>query len=198
MRVGHPGQLEYDAFDVDGNTFEFPELQTRRASSTAAEISSEAIELIIGHPAGPAELRQMVEATLDRLMTDGTPAPDDDGDYPIQFDSTVVFVQIPDGSPLVRLLVPVLVDVPYSAPLLQEVSDINRDYPFVSAWWDSGVVHLRADLIATPYVEAHLAALIGMVGQLADEIDDELQQRFGGRVFLGDRVVRRHDNGGYL
>ena len=199
MHVSHPGHLEYDAFNDDGEPIDLPELRARRASGSAtSEVSAEAIEAIVGHPTGPVELHQMVQATLHRLLPGGTPEQDADGDYPITFDSSVVFVQIPNEVPLVRLLVPLLMEVPYSAPLLQAVSDINRDYPFVSAWWDNGVVQLRADLIAAPYVESHLASLIGAVGQLADEIDDELQQRFGGRVFLGDHTVRRHDNGGYL
>jgi len=88
--------------------------------------------------------------------------------------------------------------VRWSTALLEAVNEINRDHTFVRAWWDTDRVVLCTDLMASPYVEQHvIAALLGF-GELADEIDDDLQRRFGGRVFLGPAGVHQVETGGYL
>ena len=61
-------------------------------------------------------------------------------------------------------------------------------------------VVMAMDVPSRPFVAAHLLHAVGTVGQVGDDLDEELQEEFGGRTFYGVRAPRTDEDatGGYL
>ena len=196
--VDHPGFLQYSAFDKEGDRIVLPLLGLKREPAPAKVNQVDDSKRSPLVPQNVDELRAALEETLLRFTELSELVHDDDGDIPLTWGSTVVFVRVNDEAPVVRVLAPVLVDAQPSAALMEAVSDINRTYLFVSAFWDGSSVVLTLDINGNPYVEEHVVQGIKTLGEIADELDDDLQRRFGGRVLLGTASNRPVETGGYL
>jgi hypothetical protein len=49
-------------------------------------------------------------------------------------------------------------------------------------------------------VERHVVHACAVLGNTTDDVDDQLQQRFGGKTFFGEYTLPKltHEPGGYL
>lgn len=198
--VARPGFLQYSAFAADGTMILLPGLGLAREPD-AYEVKEDAVEARMPiAPQSPDELRELLTATIRAITGKDEIITDDDGDIPITFGSTVLFVRVMQDMPLIRVIAPVLVDVASSPALFEALSDLNRDYRFISSFWADDTVLVTVDVWANPYIESQVLWMLEQLGKAADEIDDELSRKFGGRVFLGTEVQRRtvQETGGYL
>jgi len=48
------------------------------------------------------------------------------------------------------------------------------------------------DLFGWPLQETHVLNACGVVGNSADDLDDQLQERFGGKTFFGEHVSPKY------
>jgi hypothetical protein len=195
--VEHPGFLRYYAFDRAGERVELPGLRVE-PELTAPSLDPAHLAARLLDPQSPEELFAALQTTVGLLLDVDDVQVDDDGDIPIMVGSTVMFLRVATDAPTIKIFAQILTEVRWSTALLEAVNEINRNYPFVRAWWDTDRVMLCADVMASPYVEQHVIAALQGFGQIADEIDDDLQRRFGGRVFLGQGGARQVETGGYL
>lgn len=133
-----------------------------------------------------AETRDKVQRILTKNLN--SVEVDEDGDFRVRYGSTACSVAVSewgdDGS-VVKLYAPILFDAVESADLYKWAATDGQMYFFGGAVVqadDKGILYVgfRHTLLGTYLDEDELmSALIGVV-TTADELDDELQARFGG------------------
>lgn len=195
-----PSFLEYTAADADGNPLALDALGIEIHGGD--EDDDRDVEIDLPRPESPAELYDALAATLRHVLTDATVHRDDDGDVPIRWGSTAVYARVLQGAPVIRFFAPVLTDLTPSPALLDAVNDINRQYLMISALWDGHALVLTVDVPGRPYVGSHVLQALEVLGTAADDLDDELQARFGGRTLFGEAAPGPppvdHGTAGYL
>lgn len=197
--VAEPAVLSYLAFDAAGTEFELPGLGVEHQQLASNVVSVDAEELL-PTPSTPEELRAQVEGALLPVLTGGEVLYDDDGDIPIRFGSAQVFVRAGEEAPVVRVFAIVLTDLSMSSSLSEAINELNQRYLYGKFFWDGHSVVMAIDVPCAPFVGSHLLHAIGTVGEVADELDEELQEQFGGRTFYGVRAPEPDEglSGGYL
>jgi hypothetical protein len=137
---------------------------------------------------GVAEVKERVQ----RILTEkGTIEVDGDGDFTFASGSTRTFIhvhELSDGSTAVLVWAPVLMDPTPSPELFEYVATEGSRWVFgrlALKRYDSGSSQLLFEhSILGDYLdpeELHWA--VGAVANTADDLDDELQPKFGGRKF---------------
>jgi len=133
-----------------------------------------------------------VKAKVQAILTEQGPVSlDSDGDYSIPMGSTRVFVHVMahpnDEATLVSVFAPVLTGVPLT-PEFYEFVALNTDRMIFGhlalANTDNGGYLVISHMLLGDYLDADelLYAVFG-VASSADEFDDDLQKRFGGKRF---------------
>lgn len=146
---------------------------------------------------GPAQDQVVVEdvgplllETLRRETGNPSLEWDEDGEVGIRFGSTMVFVKTFGSPPIVRVYASVLSQVTASALEIEAVlAELNR-VTALTKWLavDSQVVAV-IDLFGSPYSDPHVVHACHVVGSSADDMDEQLQARLGGKTFFGEHVV---------
>lgn len=176
--VARPGFLQYSSFDHDGNRILLPTLGLT-PEPPAPGIDPDRIEEELPDPRSPGELQDAVETTLRPLLSDGGLVTDEDGDIVIGWGGARLYVRVLEDAPIVRVLTFVLSDVEASPALSEALNDIHLEYPYVRAILADDTVVLSIDVNGTPYVGWHLIEAIARLGTAADEVQEELEHRFG-------------------
>jgi hypothetical protein len=115
---------------------------------------------------------------------------DKDGGFTLRHESARMFIRCWEGDQktFVRLTCPIVFDVQPSAELFEHVAKTGGHYifgnVFVGEASDGSVTLLMQHTLLGDYLDDQelIQAVIAMLGS-ANEIDDELAARFGGRVF---------------
>lgn len=126
-----------------------------------------------------------VRARIDEILTaSGYPFRREENRCRIERGTTAVFVSAHDWKDthtLVELLCPVLHEVPYSEPLLRRLNELNESLYFGKAYWRDDTVWIAHNLLGDELDSGELIASVGLVAVVADNLDDELKGRFGGK-----------------
>jgi hypothetical protein len=170
--VARVDQLEYRAFSRSGDTILLPGL------GLAREIPGPK----------PASLEQRVDAYYKNLLEVDDLTRDSDGDIPIRWDDHMVFVRVTSDPDYVRVFSPVLHDLEPTAELVAAVNDINLEIRIARFLVKGGEVIVSADVDDTPAIEGPLGDAYHAVGSLASHYAGQLQARFGGATFFGQKV----------
>lgn len=181
LGVAHPGFLEYEALDSQGQAQVFPELGLRRAAQpTAADVV--------------ADLEQRLLATVREATALGSLEYDDDGDIQVLYGSTVALVSLV-GRPLrVRMRAFMVTDVDGSPELLERLNELNVGVGSMHFLFHRGAIQALCVIPAWPFVPKHVETGLDEMCQVCDGLDDLLQAEFGGKLLVGDRMasVARH------
>lgn len=131
-------------------------------------------------PQHRAHLQSLVDRTL--LPVFGhVPEHDDDGDIPVVSGSSLVFVRVLDGAPIVQLFASVVEAVSDLDRATFEVGVLNRDSGFIRYALLGDRVMAFLQIPARPFVPAHLRGMLDLLSRVADEVDDDLAVRVAGR-----------------
>lgn len=126
-----------------------------------------------------------VQARIEEILAaSGYPYAVEDGRARIERGSTAVFIaarEWQDRHVIVELVCPMLGDVDRSAELLDKLNELNAGLYVGKAYWRNREVWLAHNLLGDFLDAEELLASVGMMAVVADKIDDELQQRYGGR-----------------
>jgi hypothetical protein len=126
---------------------------------------------------------------------------DADGDLPIRFGTTAIFVRVFGDPPVVRVFSPMLGEVDASGRLKDALNELNSEALFLKYVFLDGTLTAVIDLFGNPLVTDHVYTACGLLGTEADQRDEELQSRFGGKPFFGEFAAApkpRPGQGGYL
>lgn len=137
----------------------------------------------IEHPRSHDELVALVTETLASLY-DGTVEPDGDGDFPIRFGRSVLYVRVWESEPSVELYAELVDGVQDTAAARREANVFNRDVVLGTCWVRDGVVRFRHVLCAMPFSSEHLRQVLARIGSDLDERAEDMAERVGGQRFL--------------
>ena len=70
--------------------------------------------------------------------------------------------------------------------LVERLNDLNTKVRFARLFLLEGTVYAVIEVPASPFAVEHVVDACGMIGHLADQIDQMLQEQFGGRTAFGE------------
>ncbi len=112
---------------------------------------------------------------------------DPDGDIRIRYGSTMCFVRGIEDPPSVRLFAPMVIDIPRTPALLEDLNDINLNITV------GRVVHTPAnevlfslELYGEQLTVEIVRASLDAATTIADHFDHQLQARFGGKTLYAE------------
>ncbi|MBK9180194.1 MAG: YbjN domain-containing protein [Acidimicrobiales bacterium] len=176
--VTAPAGLAYAASADDGRDRALPAL------GLVAYRADEGPEVEVFAGLTPDELRRHVIDTVGTVTESGAAQVDADGDIPLRNGTAVTFVRVLEDPLRVRLFSPLLTDVPSATAALEAVNDWNRRLPFGFLLVADTQILLVADLVGDPFVPSQLLEALMVITELADVLDEQLQELLGGRLFL--------------
>jgi hypothetical protein len=194
-----PIYIQYTAFD-EGGPIELPELALEPAPTDGNSAAVDP-ESLLPTPANPEELKQAVARAVVALIGGNEIVYDEDGDIPIRFGTAQVYVRSLRTAPAVQVFGILVANVRPSTALLEVVNDLNRQFPYATIFWDGNALIIGRVVPGSPFVAAHLMEAISMIGRASDEVDEDLQKRFGGRTANGSELPAPPERGpapGYL
>lgn len=169
LRVPHPGFLEYNAFDADGNAIELPALGLKRTTPPMrTEVAATLPDRLL------ATFRDM--SGIDDLDFD------EDGDIGLRYGSILAFARLSGHPPNVRIQARLLAGLDETPELLSRLNEINGGVCHLHLVVHGGAVYALADVLAEPFVSAHIVVVFQYFCQIADGIGGALQAEFGGET----------------
>ena len=128
-------------------------------------------------------IQKMLHEWLGKVEIDG------DGDFVFHMESTACFGRVVDwgdGDLLFNAWAPVLLDVPLTNELYKFVATESYDVGNLmleeSDSGNTGLLKFQYRILANDLDESELKMAVGVVASTADNLDDKLQKRFGGRL----------------
>ena len=154
-----------------------------------------------GEPETVVKLRGLVEDKLAEML-EGY-AVDPRGSYVFNFESAHVFVVpawLPDERTVLRVFAITNLDVPVTGQLSGYLLEKNLNFVLGSFALDAekGAVWFNHNLLGQYLEPDELEATVAAVAQTANELDDEIKDRFGGRLYSeepSDKISPPHTPG---
>lgn len=179
FEVDDPGSLEYRYASFEGRAVEALPLSI--AAEGGPGRAPRPRQSAHGHEL--EAFRAMVEAALQRLVSNDQLVTDADGDWPIRLGSAMTFVRVVDGlPPSLQVFSILLRDVPVNAELLAELNLINARLRYVRVFAGQRAVIASLELPAVGLTHDAVAFACMELGNVADHLDDQLHGRFGGTI----------------
>jgi hypothetical protein len=192
LEVRHPGFLSYKAFEKGGADLILPNLGLVRQKSPAPP------------PVPPAstnreELLELVKNAMKTVLGADKIVTDNDDDIPVRGESVITYVRVQKDAPIVTVFAPVIWDIGDPPDILHTVNEINSSIRFGRAVWDGKGVILSADVVGSSLTADQLGTAFRAVAFFGDQYAKQLQERYGGRVALGQALPpKQTTSGGYL
>lgn len=176
LSVGHPAQLEYSAFDSDGNSILMPELGLKLRIDT-------------GIPA--PDLRERLLQTVIALTGIDTWEYDpEDGDLGgIRLGNVVAFVRLDNENPYIHIHARLLRDVEETHALLVRVNDLNSLIGHMHLFVKDNSVIAFSDILVSPFVSSIVAHGLGNFCQTANKLYAKLSAEFGEDAIGEDAIA---------
>ncbi|MGH2755423.1 MAG: T3SS (YopN, CesT) and YbjN peptide-binding chaperone 1 [Actinomycetota bacterium] len=140
-----------------------------------------------GEPDGVAKLRELVETQLgkmfDRYLVN------EQGNYVLGLDTARVFVVptwLEDEQTVVRIFAITNLDVPVTADLTSYLLAQNLEFVLgaFALDVDHGAVWFNHNLLGAHMTPEEFEASLAAVAQTAERFDNEIKDRFGGRLYV--------------
>ena len=110
---------------------------------------------------------------------------DEDGDVAVRVGSTRLYVRVSDDPLVVRVYAPTLIEVSPSSAVFEELNRLNS-FTVFPKWLMAGSTIIAAiHLYGSPLLKEHFLAAFRQVAAIADDFDEHLQDKLGGRPFFG-------------
>jgi hypothetical protein len=140
-----------------------------------------------GEPPEAVKLREKIEATLADMME--RYVVDENGAYVLGAESARIFVVpawLEGGPSVIRVFAITNLDVPITSELTSYLLTTNLEFVFGAFALDvtNGAVWFNHNLLGDYTAPEELEATIAAVAQTADQHDDEIKARFGGRLYV--------------
>lgn len=168
LSVPHPGFLEFDAFDADGNSVPLPTLGLKRANNAGeADQNSN-------------KLPQLLLDTLKEVTGIGSLEFDDEG-YVGGMDSGSVttFVSILADRQYIRFNAMIIKGVKESKALLKKINEMNGAVGYMHLVVSNRNVIVFSDVLVEPFIASHVAIALDNFCLSANAMKSELEAEFG-------------------
>lgn len=177
LGVAHPAFLSADPLGPEPETAHL--VPPPGISDVSGEDTGED-EAVATMPESEEHLRALVDDAL-RPLFGSEPEKDDDGDIPVPYGSSLVFVRVERDAPVVQVFSVVAEGVTDRERAQFEVNVLNRDLRFMKFILVEDRVLAQVHLPAWPFVPEHLRSMLTGMSQRIDELDEDLVARVGGR-----------------
>jgi hypothetical protein len=178
FEVPRPGGLVYHAFTRRGEEILLPTLGLEREPARLP-------------------LEERVGQALAGFLGSDEMSRDEDGDWPIRCGEHMVYVRVVAERGYVALFAPALLEVEPNAGLVDAVNEFNNSIRGARAAFTGQTVVVAAEVDDQPEVGHSVVNSFKAVSSLAQSCADELQGRFGGRRYFGERTAGRGQGPGY-
>jgi hypothetical protein len=175
LRIPHPGFLQYEAFDTDGNTLVFSRLGIKRMEK---EEQASLGSIVLRLRAALREITNIKDLDYDK-----------DGDIALRYESIMLFVRVIGNPPWVRFYAPLVQGVRETHKLHARLNELNSDIGFMHFFVREKTVYAISEITAFPLHSAALENTMRIFATIADGIDAMFQTEFGGKA-LHSRLVR--------
>lgn len=167
LSVPHPGFLEFDAFDADGNSLPLPTLGLKRANNA-------------GEADQNSKLPQLLLDTLKEVTGIHSLEFDEDGYVGgIDADSVTTFVSILADRQYIRLNAMIIKGVKESKALLKKINEMNGEVGYMHLVVSNRNVIVFSDVLVEPLVASHVAIALDNFCLSANAMKSELEAEFG-------------------
>lgn len=176
----HPAFLTYD---FSGET-EAPTLATARLAPGLTEAEEPAgPRAITAEASGLGSVVREVVAAMQRTEPDRLSV-DDNGEISLRAGSAMVFIKSTDRPAVVDVYSPLLTEVDPNERLYRELSELTQRLPIGRLYYLSGTIWVSVPVYGRDFQPTHLMLAVESMTRLADDLDDRLQTKFGGRRFF--------------
>jgi hypothetical protein len=182
--VAYPGNLDYEAFDDEGNPLDLSELGLKRRAQN----------LIKDAAANKDALKMRLRTTLRALTGIDELDFDDDGDIGVRCGSVIAFARLVEEGPTVQVFAPLVQKISTNPAVMEKLNDMNAKNLRMRLFVLDDTVYGVADIPVEPYVENLVAREFDHFCKTADDLDNLLQGEFGGRTAFYEWIpsVSRH------
>ena len=156
-----------------------------------------------GEPPAVLKLRELIETTLGEMVD--SYAVDDHGNYVLGLESARVFVVpawLGEDKTVIRVFAITNLGVPVTADLTKYLLEKNMEFVFggFALDVDQGAIWFNHNLLGDFAAPEELEATMAAVAHTADQYDDEIKGRFGGRLYVEapENSVPSPSSPGYL
>ena len=174
----HPAFL---AYDFSGDT-EAPVLANARLAPSLSAVP-EPKAITAEATSGLGSVVREVVAAMQRTEPERLPV-DDNGEISLRAGSAMVFIKVTERPAVVDVYSPLLTDVDPNERLYRELSELTKRLPIGRLYYLSGTIWVSVPVYGRDFQPSHLMLAIESMIRLADELDDQLQGKFGGRRFF--------------
>lgn len=109
---------------------------------------------------------------------------DDRGEISIRSGSAMVFISTSERPAVVDVYSPLLTEVDPNERLYRELSELTRRLPIGRLYYVDGTIWASVPVYGRDFQPSHLMLAVESMTRLADDLDDRLQTKFGGRRFF--------------
>ncbi len=175
LRIPHPGFLQYEAFDTDGNALVFSRLGIKRKEKEEqANLGSIARRLL----AALREITNLKDLDYDK-----------NGNIALRYGSITMFVRVIGNPSWIRFYAPLVQDVRETHKLHARLNELNSDIGFMHLFIRDKTIYAISEITALPLQYAVLEQTMRLFSTIADGVDEMLQVEFGGNT-MHPRQVR--------
>ncbi|GAB3817462.1 hypothetical protein GCM10027605_68200 [Micromonospora zhanjiangensis] len=138
---------------------------------------------------------ELLGSTADQLRVDS------DGDIGIRAGSAMIFVRVQENPPLIDVFSPLLSGIQPTETLYRRLSDLTNGMVIGRIYCTGDTVWASIPVFGHEFQPTHLLIALRAMIELADDLDDQLRQEFGGSRFFGaesDGLSSVPDPTGYL
>ena len=179
LQISHPGFLEYDAFDDNGNSIPLEVLGLKRVINAGEGGHDEAV---------PQQLLQAVKEItgIDDLSFNAK------GDLGgIKYGSATTYINCCEDSPYIRMYSVLCRDVDLSYPLLTRINELNSEYGHMHLMIADGQLKVMSDVLVTPFVSSHITHALINFCQIADQFNSILKAEFSEEAVLAKQMHKQ-------
>ena len=140
-----------------------------------------------GEPAGVVKVRELVEEQLTKMFE--RYLVNEQGNYVLGLDTARVFVVptwLEDEKTVIRIFAITNMDVPVTAELTKYLLERNLEFVLGAFALDAanGAVWFNHNLLGEHMAAEEFESSLAAVAQTADRFDNEIKERFGGRLYV--------------
>ena len=189
----HPAFLTYDFDPGEGRQADLV-LAPARPLMEAAEAGGRAPS--VPATSEGAALRDMVTTVVSALQHTSPShlAIDDAGEISVRAGSAMVFIKPTESPAIVDVYSPLLTEVESNERLYRELSELTRRLPIGRLYYADSTIWASVPVYGRDFQPRHLMLAVESMTRLADELDDRLQHKFGGRRFFDAKSVGGSDD----
>jgi hypothetical protein len=188
LGVKTPARLCYRARNRRRERILLPVLRINPMRETPEESQGRTAGLL--WPRNRGELQQAVIAALREPTGNPDLEPDEEGDIGIRFGGALVWVRVNRARPAVDIFSHVVNGAAPTPALLEALNELNRTHCPAAFFATDSTVIATVQIDCDPFSPPVLVRLVGYLGHLVDEVDEDLSARFGGRTAFDDGHAR--------